>query len=234
MLLVKRIFDIVAALSALIVLSPILLLAAVAIKTTSRGPIIYKANRVGVGGRIFAMYKFRTMRDLKELPEGQDKRTARLITAGRDPRIFRVGSILRKLKIDELPQLVNIITGDMSVVGPRPEDPKIVRTYYSEDEHEVFQVRPGLSSPGTLYDYLVGEERVHGLDPERSYAEKVLPKKLALERYYVRNMSFQYDLAIIIKTISFIIKKVWGKGQLPMLSELRDPGFLELLQGSAK
>jgi lipopolysaccharide/colanic/teichoic acid biosynthesis glycosyltransferase len=149
------------------------------------------------------MYKFRTMR------VGQAARSA--ITARDDRRVFPFGSWLRRLKIDELPQLINVLKGEMSVVGPRPEDPEIVRKYYAPAHLETLRVAPGLASPGSIYNYTHGERLLGGEDAERLYAERLLPVKLALDTIYVREASPLYDLSIIVRTALAIATVAAGK-----------------------
>ena len=154
------------------------------------------------------MYKFRTMHVNRS--EGDSR-----ITAARDPRIFGWGRLLRKSKLDELPQLLNVVAGEMSVVGPRPEDISIVRDHYSSWMHETLSVRPGMASPGSLYgsmyDYHRDEEGSSGIDPEEDYLVNLLPIKLAVELVYVRHASFWYDMRVILRTIKLITMVAVGK-----------------------
>ena len=193
----KRLFDLVSASLALLLLSPILLAAAVGIRVSSRGPVLYRARRVGRDGRLFVMHKFRTMHTLPQ--QGP------VITGAADPRIFPFGSLLRKLKVDELPQLYDVLRGEMSIVGPRPEDPNIVSAHYTPDDRETLQVRPGLSCPGSLFHYMYGERLLTGDDPERLYAEVLLPVKLGLDRDYLRRATFLTDISIILQTARVIV-----------------------------
>jgi len=159
----KRLFDVVVAALGLVAAAPLLLVAAVGIRLSSPGPILYRARLLGRDGRPFTMYKLRTMH--------LNHRTSRsVITAQHDPRVFAFGRPLRRLKIDELPQLVNVLRGEMSLVGPRPQHPDIVRSYYAPEHGETLRVRPGLASPGSLYDSTHGEPLVGSADPERAYA----------------------------------------------------------------
>lgn len=207
----KRSLDIVLSAAALIVLLPVLLAAAVAVRLSSEGPVFYRANRVGVGGRPFTMLKFRTM----HVNHG-----GHVITAQNDPRVFPVGAVLRKTKIDELPQLLNVLVGQMSIVGPRPEDPKIVDEHYTELQRETLNVRPGLSSPGSLYYYAYGEQLLDTDDPERAYVERLLSVKLALDLVYVREASLAYDVNVILRTIVVLVQIVFGKDDFPEPPEL--------------
>jgi len=148
--LLKRVLDVLLSLVALVVLSPILSLAAFGVWLSDRSPILYRARLTGRNGRPFTMYKLRTMR----VNHGAFQS---VITADQDPRVFPFGAWLRRAKVDELPQLVNILRGDMSIVGPRPEHPDIVSRHYRPEHRELLDVRPGLTSPGTLYDYAHGD-----------------------------------------------------------------------------
>jgi lipopolysaccharide/colanic/teichoic acid biosynthesis glycosyltransferase len=150
------------------------------------------------------MYKFRTMDS-----DGSAFDTA--ITAARDPRIFPFGTILRATKIDELPQLINVLKGEMSIVGPRAEDPKIVESHYKGFHWETLRVLPGLASPGSLYSYTHGERLLGRDDPERDYVERLLDTKLALDTVYVREASFAYDLLIVLRTLWTIPAVALGK-----------------------
>ena len=191
--MIKRAFDIVVALAGLILLSPLMGFAALLVKCDSRGPILFKQERMGKGFRPFLIYKFRTMSD-GATGEG------RLITASQDPRITRVGRILRKTKIDELPQLVNVLRGEMSLVGPRPEVPRYVQVFQKEYE-EILRVRPGMTDMASLT--YRNEEVVLGDsdDPEKEYLSRVLPDKIRLAQHYLEHSSFLFDLSLILKTL---------------------------------
>jgi lipopolysaccharide/colanic/teichoic acid biosynthesis glycosyltransferase len=200
----KRLLDIIFSFIALIILSPIFLIAAIGIKMSSNGPIIYKTKRVGFNEKEITVYKFRTM----HVNHGGFDST---ITAQEDPRIFKFGKWLRILKIDELPQLINIIKGDMSIVGPRPEDPEIVKNYYSDEYIKTLSVRPGLASPGSIFNYTHGDEFIGNECPEEDYVENFLPIKLTMELIYVNNRNLFYDLRIIFRTLYVILSKSFGK-----------------------
>jgi len=203
-------FDVVAAGLGLLVTSPLLLVAVALVPLASPGPAIYRAKRVGRGGVPFTMYKLRTMRT---------GTTGGLITAHHDPRVFPLGRLLRKTKLDELPQLVNVLKGDMSIVGPRPEDPAIVTTSYTPAQMETLDVRPGLTSPGSLYYYAHTEETLQG-DADGQYAERLLPVKLALDLVYVREQSLDYDMRLIARTVAIIVGRTLGRTQFPEPEEL--------------
>ena len=174
-----------------------MLVAAVAIYAVNPGPVIYRADRVGRSGRVFTMYKLRTM-----YVRGSD--AGSVVTAAADGRVFPLGRWLRRLKIDELPQMVNIIKGDMSIVGPRPRDPKIVGRCYTPLHRETLGVLPGLTSPGTLFYLAHGEPTLQSPDPEFEYQARILPQKLALDIDYVRNRSAWVDLWIVVRTVGAI------------------------------
>lgn len=201
--MVKRLFDVVAAALALIVVSPLLALAAIGIRWSSPGPVFYRARRTGRGGRPFVMYKLRTM--------DHAARVGSAITAPQDTRVFPFGAWLRRTKVDELPQLVNVLRGDMSLVGPRPEDPALVRDHYTAAHYQTLAVRPGLASPGSLYQYTHGDELLDGRDAEGTYVQRLLPVKLAIEVLYVRRASLTYDLAIIGRTLGVLAARLAGR-----------------------
>jgi lipopolysaccharide/colanic/teichoic acid biosynthesis glycosyltransferase len=189
---VKRLLDIVIASFVLVITSPILLVAAVAIAVASPGPVFYRAERIGKDGIPFTMWKFRTMR------VSDDPGAA--ITKGGDPRITPVGRVLRKMKLDELPQLMNVVKGDMSLVGPRPEAPKYVMNYTSE-QRRVLSVRPGVTGPAAIaYRH---EEAILAAadDLEKTYVEVVLPEKLQMDLQYVERHTLGGDLAIMARTL---------------------------------
>lgn len=198
----KRLFDICAASIGLVIAGPIIGVAAIAVRMTSRGPAFYHAARIGRDNCEFKMHKLRSMHVVKS--------TDSVITATGDPRVFVVGRILRALKIDELPQLWNVLKGEMSIVGPRPEDPKIVRDHYSTADMETLQVRPGLTSPGSIYNYTHGENLIDVDSPERCYVDRLLPIKLELERTYIRKSSLAYDIRLILRTISVLFRRAIG------------------------
>lgn len=201
--MVKRLFDIVFSFLALVLLSPVFVFASIGIAVASRGPIFYKANRAGIRGKPFTMHKFRTMH--------VSNSNISKITGIHDDRIFPFGDFLRAIKVDELPQLYDILIGSMSIVGPRPEDVSIVNNYYSAKDMETLSVKPGLASPGSIFNYTHAEEYLDDNDPENTYIEKLLPVKLAIERVYIENQSFLYDLKIILRTVVVIFLKTFGK-----------------------
>ncbi|MBP9081252.1 MAG: sugar transferase, partial [Flavobacteriales bacterium] len=187
--MVKRGFDILFALVVLVLLLPVLLVFAMAVALTSPGGAFFRQVRVGRAGREFRLLKFRSMRPDSEA-QGQ------LTIGGRDPRITGVGYFLRKTKLDELPQLWNVLAGDMSVVGPRPEVPKYVALYTAE-QRAVLSVRPGITGMASINYIDENELLARALDPEKAYVEEVLPAKLTLDLHYVRERDFLLDLRII-------------------------------------
>jgi len=195
----KRLFDVVCAAVALVVTAPLIGLAAVGIKLTDPGPVFFRARRLGYLGREFTMLKLRTMK--VGGGSGGSGRSGPVITALNDSRVSTIGRILRRTKIDELPQLFNVLRGDMAIVGPRPEDPAIVHQHYSSADLETLGVRPGLASPGSLYQFTSGDPLLHADDPEAHYVDKLLKTKLALDRVYIQRASLRRDVGIIGRTL---------------------------------
>lgn len=200
---IKTIADRLMALIAIICLSPIMLIAAIGIKLTSKGPMLYKAKRMGYGEKPLFVYKFRTMR------VGADMEGA--ITGAQDSRVFKWGEILRKTKVDELPQLFNILNGTMSIIGPRPEDIDIVEKYYTDEEKRTLSVLPGLACPGSIFNYTHGEKYLTGDNAEEIYVKKLLHVKLALDLFYLDHWNLWYDLSLIFRTIYAIFLNMVGK-----------------------
>ena len=186
----RRVFDSIVALLGLLFLSPVLALVAIGVKATSRGPILYRARRIGFKGRSFLLYKFRTMGHWAEGPA---------ITSHRDPRVTRFGALLRRTKIDELPQLLNVVRGDMALVGPRPEDEAYIQ-YYSAAELHVLDVRPGITSPVSL-QFRNEEELLNGADWHSKYVNVILHEKLKGELEYLQRRTFYSDLGVLLRTI---------------------------------
>lgn len=190
----KRVFDVLVASAGLILLAPLLAFIAVAIRSDSRGPVLFRQERIGRGFRPFQILKFRTM--VEDAP-----RLGGSLTAGdRDPRITRVGRILRRMKLDELPQLINVVRGDMSLVGPRPEVRKYVELYRSDYER-LLSVRPGITDPASLAYRNEGEILGRCEDPEREYVEVVLANKIAISTRYVESLCFATDMHLIAQTL---------------------------------
>lgn len=193
----KRSLDLIVASVALILLSPIFLLIALAIKRDSQGPIVYRGLRAAAGGRTFAMLKFRT------LVSGADQMGGPS-TADGDPRITRIGRFLRKYKLDELPQLLNVVKGDMSLVGPRPEVPQYV-AMFTQEERQILTVRPGLTDLASLWNSDEGRALAAADDPERAYLELIRPRKIQLQLEYVRCRSLATDLWILWQTVLVVL-----------------------------
>lgn len=195
----KRIFDIVSSLVVLLLLSPFFILLAIAIVVDSRGGVFYRQIRVGRNGREFGLYKFRSM------VSNADKK-GELTVGKKDSRITRVGAFIRKYKLDEFPQLINIIKGDMSIVGPRPEVPRYVNLY-SQEQKKVLSVRPGLTDFASL-EYINENELLgKSADPERTYINEIMPAKLELNLKYIREQGMLTDLKIIFRTLFKIFRK---------------------------
>lgn len=195
----KRLFDIILSSFGILVLSPILVLIALLVKISSKGPVFYRQVRVGKGNKDFRIFKFRTMYT------GSDKKGL-LTVGGRDPRVTKVGYYLRKFKLDELPQLLNVFTGEMSLVGPRPEVRKYVE-HYSESDMEVLSVRPGITDYASIAFRNENDILKESEDPEKKYIEEIMPIKLGLNKKYIAEKGMFKDLSIIFKTITVIIKK---------------------------
>jgi lipopolysaccharide/colanic/teichoic acid biosynthesis glycosyltransferase len=196
-LILKRIFDIVVSFVGLVILSPLFLILAIAIARDSKGPVFFKQTRVGRNGVPFKIYKFRTMVEDAEARGMQ-------LTVGDDSRITNVGTFLRKTKIDELPQLINVFKGEMSFVGPRPEVPKYVGLY-TEDQRQVLMVRPGITDLASI-EYRNESELLATADnPEKVYIEEVMPRKIELNKKYIENISLCGDIRVIFKTLASLV-----------------------------
>ena len=194
----KRVFDLLLASLGLALLSPLLLVIAIAIKLDSPGTVFYRQQRVGRRGVPFRIHKFRTMRHDEHGAGPQ-------LTVGADARITRVGAVLRRHKLDELPQLIDVLQGTMSLVGPRPEVPRYVALYPPELRARVLSVRPGITDLASLAFRNEGELLAHAADPEREYLEVVLPRKLALAASYADAPSLGTDLKILWRTLRLLI-----------------------------
>lgn len=212
--MVKRGFDIVAAGLGLIVCSPLLAALAVGIRVADGGPCLYRARRVGRHGTEFDMHKFRTMRVKQGASPGR-------LTSPDDARVYPFGAWLRRLKLDELPQLYDVLRGTMSIVGPRPEVPYYVREVYTRRDWLTLAVRPGLTSPASLYDYTHGDRLLGGGDVEALYLERLLPVRLQLEALYVEEARLAYDLEIIVRTLAVMVLTALGRREFPEPKELR-------------
>ena len=188
-------FDSIVAFFGLILTSPILLVIALAIKLDSPGPILYSGVRVGKDGKTFQMHKFRSMVPNADKIGGPS-------TAGDDVRLTRVGKFLKKFQLDELPQLFNVLKGEMSLVGPRPEVPFYVDMMTPQEKQVILSVRPGLTDWASLWNFHEGEVLRGSADPEKTYQEKIRPEKIRLQMKYVRERNFFVDVKIIWKTIA--------------------------------
>lgn len=202
----KRFFDIALAALMLVLVSPIMAVVAIAIKVSSAGPVLYRGIRVGLDSRLFAMLKFRTMVVNAESLGGS-------ATAADDPRITRVGQFLRRYKLDEFPQLINVLMGDMSFVGPRPEVQKYVNLYSSE-EKAILSLRPGITDWASIWNSNEADVLEGSRDPEKTYEELIRPTKIALQLLYVRHHSLLLDLKILLHTTLKLVHEDWFPKEL--------------------
>ena len=196
-LLLKRLFDMAASGIGLLLLAPLLLVLAAWIKCDSAGPVFFLQERVGLCGKLFRIIKFRSMRQHHAGPQ---------ITVGEDARITRSGRFIRAYKLDELPQLINVLLGDMSLVGPRPEVPRYVALYPADVGEEVLSVRPGMTDLASVQYRSESDLLAASSDPERTYTTVILPAKLALYQQYVRQRSLWLDVRIICVTFGILFK----------------------------
>lgn len=206
---IKRILDVVCCSFSLLILLPVYLLTAIAIKLSSPGPVFYYSERTGKNHKSFKFYKFRSMH-LTNADKGMFVADAN--------RLFTVGKVIRRLKIDELPQLVNVIKGDMSIVGPRPMTSAAVDKLYCGKYQKVLSVKPGLTSPASLYDYTIGDS----FTDNNAYIKEVLPVKLEMELMYVERLSFLYDATLVWRTIVTILLVMLGKRNFSDQPELQE------------
>lgn len=195
--MLKRLFDVLSSLTVLFLLFPVFILVSLLIVLDSKGGVFYKQIRVGQNQKHFKLFKFRTMRPNSDKIQ---------ITVGhRDPRVTRVGYFLRKYKLDEIPQLINIIKGEMSVVGPRPEVPKYVNQY-TDEQKRVLNVKPGLTDYASLQFVDESEILAQSKDPEKAYTQEILPQKLKLALKYIDERNFWVDIKLIFQTLGRIIR----------------------------
>lgn len=206
--ILKRIFDIICAICGIIITSPVWLIAIIGIELADYGPVFYIADRVGKDNLHFPMYKFRSMR----ISKGANEKSFKADTN----RIFPWGAFMRKSKIDELPQLLNLLLGDMSVVGPRLAASDQVDIVRGGKYSFVSTIKPGLTSPSALYDYIYGDT----IEDEAEYQEKVLPTRLELDAFYVGRMSFFYDIKMIWYTVVCVVYSCFGKTHEGIYREL--------------
>lgn len=193
----KNAFDRITSAVALAALSPLFGAVAIAIKADSPGPVFFRQERVGQFGKPFRIHKFRTM--VNEKPRVN-------VSAAGDPRVTRVGRVLRKTKVDELPQLIDVFVGDMSIVGPRPEVPEYVDRWPEDLRPLLLSVRPGITDPASIKYRNEAEELAQADDPERYYVDVLLPRKTQLYAEYIRNRSFTRDLQIILETLITVVR----------------------------
>jgi lipopolysaccharide/colanic/teichoic acid biosynthesis glycosyltransferase len=196
----KRAFDLAVAALGLLLTAPLLALIAVAIKCDSAGPVLFRQDRVGRGGRIFRIHKFRTM-----VVDASTRGTS--LTVGDDARITRVGRFLRRSKLDELPQLLDVLAGAMSLVGPRPELPQYVALYPAALRDKVLRVRPGITDPVSLTFVDESALLARAPDPEREYVEVILPRKLTAAAEYAEHATLVTDLRIITRTLQTVLRR---------------------------
>jgi lipopolysaccharide/colanic/teichoic acid biosynthesis glycosyltransferase len=197
--MMKRVFDVIVAAVGLLLLTPILLLVSLLIKLDSPGPVFFTQERMGRKFRPFRIYKFRTM-----VPDAP--RLGGKITAGADPRITCIGRYLRWTKVDELPQLLNVLKGDMSVVGPRPEVRQYVELFRSDYE-EILQISPGITDLASVYYRHEAELLGRAENPEDRYVKEILPEKIKLAKEYLHRSSFCFDIVVLLKTFVAIVKR---------------------------
>jgi lipopolysaccharide/colanic/teichoic acid biosynthesis glycosyltransferase len=194
----KRAIDVIVAMVGLAMLSPLLLVIALLVKLTSPGPVLFRQERIGRGFKPFLICKFRTM--VADAPN-----LGRAITVGKDPRITRLGHFLRKMKVDEFPQLFNVLRGEMSLVGPRPEVPRYVELF-REDYQDILQVRPGITDLASIRYRDESTVLQRAEDPEQEYVTRVLPEKIMLAKEYIRHASLWFDLTIVVKTAALLAR----------------------------
>jgi lipopolysaccharide/colanic/teichoic acid biosynthesis glycosyltransferase len=191
----RRLLDLAGSAAGLLLLSPLFALIAAAVKLSSPGPVFHRGERVGRGGARFRIYKFRSMRVGQAGPG---------ITRAGDPRVTTVGRFLRRTKLDELPQLINVLTGAMSLVGPRPEAPEYV-AMYDDAQRRILAARPGMTSPASL-QFRAEEEQLQGPDWERTYVERIMPAKLQIDLDYLQRRTLASDLRVIAATVARLIR----------------------------
>lgn len=197
--MIKQIFDFFCSLLGIIIFSPTLLIISILIKIDSPGPVVYRSTRIGKNEKPFKLYKFRSLVVNADKIGGPS-------TSEDDPRLTKIGKLLRKYKLDELPQLFNVVKGEMSLVGPRPEVPKYAKLY-KDEEKIIFDVKPGITDLASLWNSNEGVLLNGSKDPEKEYLEKIRPEKVRLQIKYIKEKSFVKDLEIILKTLKKILEK---------------------------
>jgi lipopolysaccharide/colanic/teichoic acid biosynthesis glycosyltransferase len=213
--MIIRLFDAVVSALILVLCAPLLLGVALAIKLSSPGPVLFLAERAGLKGKTFRMFKFRSM----HIHQGGSD-----ITATNDARVFAVGKVIRTLKLDELPQFVNVLLGEMALVGPRPEAPAIVAEHYTPWMHDTLNVLPGVTSPGAIFYYAFGDELLDSDDPEAAYVESLLAPKLALDLAYSQRQNLLSNMVVIAHTVVAIVGKAMGKSIGPLARDVKASG----------
>lgn len=204
--MLKRAFDIGASLAGLALMSPVLLILAVTIKLTSSGPVFYRGVRGGLAGAAFRIFKFRSMVQNADRLGGPS-------TAGDDPRLTRVGRMMRRYKLDELPQLINVLVGDMSFVGPRPEVLSEVEAY-SEEHRQILRIRPGITDWASIWNSNEESVLAGAADPHAAYKQLIQPTKLQLQLKYCRERTFLIDLEILVSTAVKLFRPNWLPSRL--------------------
>lgn len=193
----KRAFDLTVAFAGIVACTPLLAITALLVKSSSPGPILFRQHRVGRHGRPFSLLKFRSMRTGS---------SGLLVTASTDRRVTSLGRVLRRTKLDELPQLLNVVWGDLSLVGPRPEVPQYVALYPAEDRRFLQCVRPGITDPATILFRNEEELLARSAEPERTYVEVVLPAKIKMYRAYLETASFVSDIKVLKDTLKVVFR----------------------------
>ena len=197
--MIKRLFDILFSFLGLLTTLPFLLIIALIIKLSSKGPVFYRGERIGKNGKPFRIFKFRTMVINADKMGGPS-------TANDDPRLLKIGLFLKKFQLDELPQLINVLKGEMSFVGPRPEVKIYVDLLSEEEKGKILSLRPGMTDFASLWNFHEGEILKGSSDPEKTYLEKIRPKKIELQLKYAKERNFWLDIRLILKTIAKIFK----------------------------
>jgi lipopolysaccharide/colanic/teichoic acid biosynthesis glycosyltransferase len=204
----KRMFDLFGASLALLLASPLMLVAALAIKLDSPGPVFFRQQRVGRGGQLFRVHKFRTM--VADAPA-----RGPALTVGDDARITRVGRWLRHSKLDELPQLLDVLAGDMSLVGPRPEVPRYVALYPADLRDKVLSLKPGITDPVSLDFADESALLARAADPEREYVDVILPRKLRASVAYAEHATLATDSSVLLRTLGLLARRSARRGARP-------------------